>query len=84
MGSHQPSTATANARWPFLAKLLEEIDRLRIVAVFSCPSEQTLHFSPIAYVTTIQKRDRPILTLRERAAYVFGGTSGAVLAVWMS
>jgi hypothetical protein len=41
--------------------LPEEIGRVRIVAVFSCPSEQTLDFSPIAYDTPIQKRDSKMI-----------------------
>ena len=59
--TRQPSTATANARWALLATLPEEIGRLRIVAVFSCPSEQTLDFSPIAYDTPIEKRDSKMI-----------------------
>jgi len=59
--TRQPSTATANARWAILTNLAEEISRLRIVAVFSCPSEQTLDFSLIAYDTPIQQRDSKMI-----------------------
>ena len=59
--TRQPSTATANARWALLANLAEEIGRLRVVAVSSCPSKQTLDFSPIAYDTPIQKRDSKMI-----------------------
>ncbi len=57
----QPSTTATNARWAFLANLLEKIGRLRIVAVFSCQSQQTLDFSPIACVTPIEKRDSEMI-----------------------
>ena len=57
----QPPTATANARWPFHANLLEEIGRLGIIAVFSCPTEQTFDFSTAACVTTIEERDSKMI-----------------------
>ena len=57
----QPSTATANARWHFLANLLEEVGRLRIVAVFSCSTEQTFDFLKVAHGTTIEKRDSKMI-----------------------
>jgi 4-hydroxy-3-methylbut-2-en-1-yl diphosphate synthase IspG/GcpE len=50
--------------------LLEEVGRLRIVAVFSCPTEQTFDFSTVACVTTIEERDSKMI-LRFFAA-VFG------------
>jgi hypothetical protein len=57
----QPSTATANARWLFLANLLEEICRLRIVAFFSCPTEQMFDFSTVPHGTAIEKRDSKMI-----------------------
>ena len=57
----QPSTATANARWHFLANLLEEVGRLRIVAVFSCSTEQTFDFPTVAHGATIEKRDSQMI-----------------------
>ena len=53
----QSSTTAANAQWAFLANLREKITRLRIVAVFSCPSQQTSDFSSIACATPIEKCD---------------------------
>jgi hypothetical protein len=57
----QPSTATANSRWLFLANLLEEIGRFRIVAVFSGLTEQTFDFSTVPCVTTIEERDSKMI-----------------------
>jgi hypothetical protein len=57
----QPPTATTNAQWLFLANLLEEIGRLRIVAVFSGPTEQTFDFSTVPCVTTIEERDSKMI-----------------------
>lgn len=73
--TRQPPTATANARWPFLANLLEEFDRLRIVTVYSCSTEQTFDFSTGACVTTIEERDSKMIL--GFLAAVFGCVVGA-------
>jgi hypothetical protein len=53
----QPSTTAANARGALFGSVLEKIGRLRIVAVFGCPNQQTSDFSSITWVTPIEKRD---------------------------
>ena len=57
----QPSTATANAGWLLVAKLLEKIGSLRIVAVFNRPIEQKFGFWTIAGGTTVDERDRKMI-----------------------
>ena len=54
-------TATANAGWLLVAKLLEKIGTLRIVAVFNRPIEQKFGFWTIAGGTTVDERDRKMM-----------------------
>ena len=59
--TRQPSTTAANARWDLLVDLLEKVGRLTIVAIFSCPTEQTLDLLPVAHAAAIEEGDSKVI-----------------------